>query len=85
MEPIWEKRRKAMAVPWKVMTKIRNAILREVGGEDNWTLSTGEKVKISERFFTYDRSSRQIVSNTKFNGAHFIFDLDGNLINVHRD
>lgn len=74
-----------MAVPWKVMTKIRNAILRQVGGEDNWTTETGETVKISERFFTYDRDSGQIVSNVKFNGTHFIFDLDGNLIKVHRD
>ena len=64
----------AMSVPWQAMNKIRSKV-REVVGRDN----------VDESFFTYDRSTGQIVSNKKIDGYHFIFDTDGNLIKQHRD
>ena len=62
-----------MAVPWQVMNRIRSKV-REIAGED-----------VDESFFTFDRSTNQIVSNKKIGGYHFIFDADGNLIKHHRD
>lgn len=62
-----------MAVPWQIMNKIRSKV-REVVGQN-----------VDDNFFTYDRSSSQIVSNQKIGGYHFIFDSDGNLIKYHRD
>lgn len=58
----------------QAMTKIR-AKVREIVGRAN----------VDESFFTHDRDSNQIVSNRKIDGVHFIFDIDGNLIETHRD
>ncbi|MCK5019100.1 MAG: hypothetical protein KAS32_18715 [Candidatus Peribacteraceae bacterium] len=58
----------------QAMTKIRKKV-REVVGHDN----------VDESFFTHDRDTNQIVSNSKIDGVHFIFDVDGNLIKSHRD
>lgn len=77
-----------MAVPWKIMTKIRKKVYDITQGiGDIWYNSdTGEPVgTLDERFFTFDRDTQQIVSNGKINGYHFIFDLDGNLIKYHKD
>lgn len=75
-----------MAVPWKVMTKIRHAVMRECGWTENTkiVLESGEEITIEEKFFTLDRDSNQIVSNITFKKWHFIFDLEGNLIKKHQ-
>lgn len=88
-----------MAVPWQVMNKMRGKIKSivnwgssthgsptDVGERAIW----GDRIKIDEqllddRFYTFDRDSKQIVSNYKINGYHFIFDLEGNLIKHHKD
>lgn len=75
-----------MAVPWKVMNRIRKTVLEEIGAtDDRFVTDDGEVIQLSERFFTLHHDTGEIVSNVKFHGAHFIFDLEGNLIDIHRD
>lgn len=57
-----------MAVPWQAMNRIRSKV-RQIVGKD-----------VDDSFFTFDRSTNQIVSNEKIGGRHFIFDANGNLI-----
>ncbi len=64
-----------MALPHQTLNRIRSKI-RSI---------LGENTKIEESFFTYDRDTKQIVSNKKIENWHFIFDLDGNLIKQHQD
>jgi len=61
-----------MAVPWQAMTNIRRALRRIVGNDT-----------VDESYFTFDRDTQQIVSNTYLFGYHWIFDSDGNLIKYH--
>jgi hypothetical protein len=75
-----------MAVPWKVMNKIRKAVLEEIGGtDDRFVTESGEVIQLAERFFTLHHDTGEIVSNVKLHGRHFIFDLEGTLIDIHRD
>ena len=44
----------------------------------------GDSVEIEDHFFTFDRSTQQIVTNREIGGWHFIFDLEGNEIEEKR-
>jgi hypothetical protein len=63
-----------MGAPWNVMNKIRSTLRGNLGRD----------IVDIDRFFTYDRQTKQIVSNQKINGWHFIFDGNGNLIKQHQ-
>lgn len=79
-----------MAVPWKIMTRIRSKLVHELGWEvgDIIDFTDGEVAVLDDqfvdRFFTFDRDTQQIVANVNLNGWHFIFDQDGNMIKKHR-
>ncbi len=61
------------SVPWQIMNNTRSKIRKIIGSA------------VEDNFFTYDYDTKQIVSNQKIDGYHYIFDGDGNLIKKHRD
>lgn len=83
----------------KIRSKLREVLKPGDPNETVWRVDPGDEKfapdlagkdltfdqAVDERFFTFDRDNQQIVSNIKFRGWHFIFDLDGNLIKHHQD
>jgi len=62
-----------VSVPWQIMNNARKKIRKIIPDA------------VDDNFFTYDYDTKQIVSNKKIYGHHYIFDSDGNLIKKHKD
>ena len=63
-----------MANLQQTLNRVRSKIRKVVGD-----------VADKDTFFTFDRDSKNIVTNQKIDGYHYIFNLDGDLIKKHRD